>query len=815
MDVELRVGLRGAAGPALHVNGWLYVLQGGTVTVAHTDAVGRAHGLAPGGNATHPWEYTAPFVVTVGAQLSFYHSVGKAPIPSRELSSLSAAFEPLTVPPPGAQAAQVGGTGANTLALTPVSKLSLTPRILQFSSPAELELLPVTFTAFSATYLTDGLTNPPFNTAGLTVTEDAVATPPPAASRPRERAPRVSGLVDAAATGVRIRCVNAQGNAVQLRATGAATSGVAEVPATLGPVSGANRSFQVDLLFDDPPATFGAIQVLAFVDGLSKPVVEAALYVLAGVQVALVDDRETNIDGTQAGPIRGEADDNIVVDFLVSPKDAPGVITAAEQATLTAAQAGQPPANQRALQRAAQKVADNRQKPLNRAALTAESRARRMVRVFVQSRQRPLSTAQPVQVFQPEMPLWMGELQLLGLSQATTEELLQRRRHARPAPAAGAPPAPAVPLLRIAFEWALDMQWDAPNAAAATRPFSYQETFDAAVAVAFDLDANDRLDGITNRAATKAFTPAPTALTFPVATRRAPQARFDDQRPWGRVAGATTASALIVEFQPAIVDGTREVMRTGDADLSVTDLQLDGVPLVVGRDPQAASFVVPPAAEQPLKVPTIRVCGTTPANADIITLIDELVTEFFDANSTRPHVAQLPVARWQETVRRIVRHESGNPPLQHFETRGAGRRAFGVAVFGHEQHMPLFGAPAGFGLGQLDNPPVTRNQMFSYLEGLRASIELIMNAKARAVHGLVAPHVATISAATIEAVFQRAVVRAYNGNSEFRFNAGAFEIFPTGNDAARLEYPNIVLGTNVAYRGFRTAVPFTAADFGP
>jgi len=353
------------------------------------------------------------------------------------------------------------------------------------------------------------------------------------------------------------------------------------------------------------------------------------------------------------------------------------------------------------------------------------------------------------------------------------------------------------------------------NAAAATRPFRYQETFNAAVAVALDLDATDRLDGVTNRVATKAFTPAPTALTFPVATRRAPQARFDDQRPWGRVAGATSASTLIVEFQPSIVNGAQEVMRTGDADLSVTGLQLDGAALRVGRDPQGSSFVAPPAAQQPLKVPTIRVCGTTPAAADINALIDALVTEFFNANSTRAHVAQLPVARWQETVRRIVRHESGNPPLQHFETRGAGRRAFGVAVFGHEQHMPLFGAPAGFGLGQLDNPPVTRNQMFSYLEGLRASIDLIMNAKARAVHGLVAPHVGAFPAATIAAVFQRAVVRAYNGNSEFRFNAGAFEIFPTGTDAARLEYPNIVLGTAVAYRGFRTAVPFTSADFGP
>ncbi|HYQ15280.1 MAG TPA: hypothetical protein VEQ58_05980, partial [Polyangiaceae bacterium] len=170
--------------------------------------------------------------------------------------------------------------------------------------------------------------------------------------------------------------------------------------------------------------------------------------------------------------------------------------------------------------------------------------------------------------------------------------------------------------------------------------------------------------------------------------------------------------------------------------------------------------------------------------------------------------------RWQTTVRRVIFHESGNV-LQQFETRGAGRRTFNAPAFGHEQHQPLFGAPAGFGLGQIDQPPVTRDQMFNFLETIRAAVTLIMDAKAKAAFNLVSSHIGTIGAAMISAVFQREMVRAYNGNRELRFQGGAFELFPTGTDPARLQYCNIVLGTSVAYNGLNNSAPFTAADFGP
>ena len=90
-----------------------------------------------------------------------------------------------------------------------------------------------------------------------------------------------------------------------------------------------------------------------------------------------------------------------------------------------------------------------------------------------------------------------------------------------------------------------------------------------------------------------------------------------------------------------------------------------------------------------------------------------------------------------------------------------------------------------------------------------------MNDKAAVAFNLVQGHVNTIPAATIQAVYRRQIVRAYNGFSEFRFHNRQFEIFPTGNDVARIPYPNQVLNTNVQYQGFQTAVPFTPADFGP
>jgi hypothetical protein len=255
-------------------------------------------------------------------------------------------------------------------------------------------------------------------------------------------------------------------------------------------------------------------------------------------------------------------------------------------------------------------------------------------------------------------------------------------------------------------------------------------------------------------------------------------------------------------------------MRGGDADLTLSALKFNGDAVKFGDDFKDATFVAP--SKLTLQIATLRVCGTTPANADIDTLVNALVQEFFDKNSTKARVTFLPLSRWQATLRLLIRHESGTDPgLQQFETRGAGRRTFGTPAFGHEQHMPLFGAPAGFGIAQLDNPPVTVDQMWSYLEELRAAIKLVMESKAKLAFAFVDPHTAAVGDAMAKAVYQREIVRRYNGNTEFRFKNGKFEIFPTGSDTDRLRYPNKVLGTGVVYKGFEQVVDFVEANFGP
>jgi hypothetical protein len=466
------------------------------------------------------------------------------------------------------------------------------------------------------------------------------------------------------------------------------------------------------------------------------------------------------------------------------------------------------------LDKAAKEVADKRAKDLNRKDLAKQARVRRMVQAFIRSRSRTLKDTTSV-VMHPEMPMWMGELQLAGMTQPLAEELLLRRKHAAPPAADGAPPNK---LFELSFDWKLDMAWDAPNSSADTRPFEYDAQFSGKVNMKLELGADDKLKSVTDGAATEAFNPAPEVIPFPVEKRRLPRVRFNQERPWGRKADAAKVSSTLVEFQPDIrvAEGTKkkEVMRGGDADFSLSELNFNAVAVNLGDDPKDAAFVA--ATKKTLTIPTLRVCGTTPSATDIKALLDALVQEFFDANSTKARVTFLPLARWQTTVRLIVEHESGNDPgLQQFETRGAGRRTFGLPAFGHEQHMPLFGAPAGFGIGQLDNPPVTVDQMWSYVEELRASVKLIMDSKAKIAFDLVNPHTAEVGDDMAKAVYQREIVRRYNGNTEFRFKDGKFEIFPTGSDSDRLKYPNKVLGTTVVYKGFSTAVEFTEANFGP
>ena len=83
--------------------------------------------------------------------------------------------------------------------------------------------------------------------------------------------------------------------------------------------------------------------------------------------------------------------------------------------------------------------------------------------------------------------------------------------------------------------------------------------------------------------------------------------------------------------------------------------------------------------------------------------------------------------------------------------------------------MPIFGPPAGYGLGQLDSPPMTDDQAFSFMENTRGSVRLIMHSKANAARRFLAANLPTVPADIDRAAFRGEVVRRYNGGTEVRF----------------------------------------------
>src|SRR5262249_55489329 len=186
------------------------------------------------------------------------------------------------------------------------------------------------------------------------------------------------------------------------------------------------------------------------------PVAEAFTGYLCGLQAALVDDPTP----TQPGAVPGEADEVIVVDFAVSPRDTPAL-------------------------------------------LADQARSRRVVRYRIANAPRPL-VAGGAPVLRPRMPLWMAELQLVGVARTALEDLLRRRADRRAVPP-GAPAGPST--TRISFSWSLGLEWDGPDSASAAfaAPFprpnqrhAYTLTLPAApapVTATLSYDAQGRLTG--------------------------------------------------------------------------------------------------------------------------------------------------------------------------------------------------------------------------------------------------------------------------------------------------------------------------------
>ncbi len=757
-DVDLHLQTEHAGTTAALADAWVYRLEGSTISRLRTDDHGHVFSLAADGQPDTAADYRQRLAVQPGDELSLCYSQGPVPSSDEALQRHPEVFAAHTVPEatiaPSQGAVAVSPDNTNTLSPTTAAVLTVPPLGATLTRPGALELWPVFWSLTEPTYATDGLDQGAalFNAGNLTVAENGAAPAPADDVRPAVRALAVAGTLTGTATRVRISVHDASGTALALRADGEATADVQEIEATIS-----GQDFTANLLLAQPDAAFGEIDLDVVAEHGGHSALATAAGLLLGVQAALVDDHLTNANGQEAGTPRVEADEVIIVDFQLSPQaDVP--------------------------------------------ALSAQTRARRMVADDIATHDRALSDTTATVLEMPQMPLWMVELHLLGLTQARAESLLQRRRDAGVGIAGE---------LRLSTQWSITLSWDGPNAAHTTRPYTYTESFPAATpppthTVRFALDAADAL-GVT-------LTPTPTAPTFPVADRRAAQVQLDTTRAWGRQADAPAVDGTVVEFQPLIVDaGGREIMRGGDGVLAMHSIQVDGVAVDPGLDPDGTAFVAP-AADPVVRPPTFRVRGVNPVAADVPDMVDTVVEEYFTAHATNDEVAMLSLAQWQVTVRNIVRVESiGNHQFDH---RQAGRYGYGGRRYGSERDMPIFGAPAGYGLGQLDSPPVTDDQAWSFIDNLRGSVRLIMRSKARAAHRFMAANLPNAPAAIDRAAFRREVVRRYNGNTEVRFRNGTWELFPT-TQTARLGYPNAVLGTTIVYTTPRVAIPFPQAQFGP
>ena len=730
---------------------WVYWRETGAVRTLRTDRSGRLQS-GPAGS-TRPSEYGEQFASTAGAAVEVAYSRGSAPLPE---ALVTGAFVTRTVPsPPDAP-----------ILVLPDTRLDVT-------QPADLGLWPLSFEPHADAYSTNGLAQGAalFTAAGaLTVAEHAAAPAPAPAARPRERMLTVAGQAEPTARSVRVRLLDAAGAAVPVKRDPAAAP-VEEVPATLA----AGGAFSAQLVPAAPATAFGPLRLAVLADGPPRPALAGLGVHLCGVQAALVADT----DATTPGPVPGEADERIVVDFLASP-----------QASLPN--------------------------------ISAQARARRMARYDIRTRSRPLGPDR-ANVLKPEMPLWMAELQLVGLSQAQLTDLMARRafRDGAPAP------------LRIAARWLLTLSWDGPDSnaqainAGPRAPQRHQYRLDLTERVTFEglFDAQGQDAG-------QAYAPVPEQIAFPIEGRRLPAAVLTGrQRAWGRQGGAALP-AVVVEWQPLVVDAAgTEIIRGGDGVLEASDVQLDGR-----------------ALEGPLRPPAFRVRGINPApDAAVEDLIREVVREYHTANAAQARIQLLPLACWETTVLLVFEHESGvRGGYSQFESRGSARRRFPANTerrYGHEDEMPLFGPPHGFGIGQLDlifGRGPNDDEVWSFVENIRSGVRLLMEEKAIAAYGLVQPHLPNPVDRRTRAVYQREIVRRYNGGTEFQWSGGTFVISPskrwrdnadhTQGPNPNLRYPNQVLGTNVTYftnaagqahvaDGANTQFPwpiaFTAADYGP
>jgi len=775
-------------------NAWVYWKDGGTFQVLRVDSQGKSFAFTDG-NRDRQDGYRTRFVTESGRNVEVAYSLGAKPLARALVDPM---LTPRTVPTSlidldeGITATEDGVVNARKPLLGEVRL----PRVrIGVTTPArEPSLIIALWENLNDpddAYYTNGIPQRAAWFAQNPQPEHQASAAPAVAVRPRVRGIPIAGFVPEAATGANLKLRDAAGNAIRLLQNGhdPASPQVDQLPLTLQAAQNKQRAFTATL-FLPPEAALGPLQILIEPTGLPTPMVGGFFYQLVGAQLAIVDDFDTDPGGAREGPQRAAADEVNVVDYLNSPEMVAGPDTPANRGVV-------------------------------RTALTNHGRARRMVRYAIRNHhpktipfavvvQPPMPAGQG-QVLATQMPFWIAELQLVGLNRTQLEDLLVRDATAA---------TPGSGRLELGIDWAIAISWDTPDRADPRNPIiqpRHRVTQAQTVTLQLTNEADAfarKLQNVQNGVATGAIQPAPQRIPFPVAGRRLPAVRIADagaalQRTWGRHGGAERDS-LVVEWQPiyssdGTINGT-PFFRGGDGLLSVPALRVNGQPVDPGQVFPRPTPTPPPAAvagPANLDLPRFRVHGINLTPAEVGDMASVITEQTYRANiAASPWLSFVSLAVWQATARLIVGHETAS---HQFAAPGGFAQVGRITIplrgvifcHGKERDMPTFGAPHGYGVGQLD-PPGNIDRLWDLEANVIESIRrLLIDSGRRAQGDLGLGNNAAALTQKERAVFHRAAVRRYNGGTEFVRNAANTDwmIRPSVRNEPNIYYPDAVLRT--------------------
>jgi len=747
-NVLLLVQVRGLGETALKplVEGWLYLLEGGSVTVLHTNLRGIALFDGTGtAQRDHWWEFNTTRQVKIGDALKACFSRGARPVPAALLTPDLFSDVKVAVAPPQ-QIKVPTNAPQNDAQGTPFPLHSLALRLgvvqledvgISLEMPTELTLLPLTPVPLPIgdAYYTQGglqgaaawslqatpaLINPEFDPnrrGGANAPAVGPSTDIP------NRGFKVAGRVGAQAQAVEVSLVGADGNPMTLCEAENLVD-VQALSARLDQGAFATEIFLPPDLGGAPVGpSFGLADLIVTVSAAGRKFVDAFAVHLCAVELSLVDDLDQPTQGR--GRSLTGSDEQNVVDF------------------------SQPHATP------------------NGAAIRALTRSQRMHCYLIRSAFDPTG-AQPTGT----MPQFMLAIHFVGLSSASLGELglhrYRRETHGILFPVFGANTAPppndgvsrASPrtsvLFQLSWQYRFAIDWAARNSDLQARSYGtvpFVVTGQGRASLRVDGLGAVFGPGLEQLRTSDNVVPLALAAQPTDPARRTPELRIDQPLAFGRHKQETARPSLVVESLPIFTEAplplfpnvasllrsrgqvfppqpaTVPALRGGLGDVSLTQLDVGfgevendtpnlvalTTPLVerVPQDPSAQGLdvlvvrttgpakVVPPSSP-PLALPLIRVAGVNLPQANALALLDRIV------RSAIPAAGLFFISQncWVQTARMTILGEAGgrmlnNGTFVHPTTvKVQGRAHF----FGVEAGMPIFGPPNGYGVCQLDPP---------------------------------------------------------------------------------------------------------------